>query len=701
MAKLVLGARERYAIEFFKGGDASDVGYFQCKLDHSLWLSREDALRHALTSERFSDYYSSEEVETDPPKGNFSVVAVCGMSGVLLGPPNHHDYQKDLNRLYKERFSNMPFEAFKRRIRMENDEETIEKWKTLKSKQTHYTYNRSPEGAEPVLFKSPEEMERHCREHHTDDLVEALDKAKVPGNIPAKALAPQLLACLRHELDQQKRFPMNTVKVLCRQLEDQGLKFFKDEDGKKKKTTYVCRSRPRALQGATHLSDRIRKIVGLVRDNPGIDYSIVVSSMLPGQRISEATAQGGRKTTQASDTDKSAEEEAAPVQTETTGESVSSVESVPAAAPAAPAAEESKAESSSDPPAAAEVNSEPSGADSAPAGRAAMATSETVKATVLEAKENAIEEKTPETQASVDPAVAGEPPTGKKPEASEVASEPTSEVEGPSDEEIGILKDLRWLIREGYVVEYSTGAMRLARNHSTAQAIPQKEETSRGCKASGIDISSQFGDFGDSNLPMELRRRVDQRLLPRPQPRASLCPPRVPNLRKKKHRPRLIRVSGQWLRQRRRRHLKRMRKQLPLQARRFVLNPQQPKNRLPSKRRLRRKSSRPTSKNQFLPISSQRRVHLCHPLRQFLHVNRILSPRRHPIPRKRTHPDSARWPKAYDIACTLVAPVRRGGALGIPGIGAAAPQHRGVPCRRSRLRRNRLPGERSNPDAEH
>ena len=304
LAKLVLSARERYSVEFFRTKEAPEgMRFFQCKLDDSLWLSQEDALRHALTADGLSDYYVSEEVVTDGPKGNFTVIAVCGMSGVLLGPPNHHDYQKDLTRLHQERFANMHIEGFKRRIRMEKDEETIEKWKAEKSKQTHYTYQKTAEGEEPVVLKSTADMERHCRENHLADFVAPVDSAKVPGNIPAKALAPPLLAVLRNELEQQKRFPMNTVKILCRQLEDQGLKFFKDEDGKKKKTTYVCRSRPRALQGATGLSERIRKIVGLVRDNPGIDYAVVVSSMLPGQKISAATANAGKKT----DTPKKAE----------------------------------------------------------------------------------------------------------------------------------------------------------------------------------------------------------------------------------------------------------------------------------------------------------------------------------------------------------------------------------------------------------
>ena len=437
LAKLVLSARERYAVEFVRTKDAPEsTRFFQCKLDGSLWLSKEDALRHALSSEALAEYYTAEEVETEGPKGNFTVIAVCGMSGVLLGPPNHHDYQRDLVQLHQERFANMNLEAFKRRIRMEKDEETIEKWKAQKSKETHYTYQKTPEGAEPVVLKSLADMERHCRENHLDDFVVAVDSAKVPGNIPAKNLAPPLLAVLRNELEQQKRFPMNTVKILCRQLEDQGLKFFKDEDDKKKKTTFVCRSRPRALQSASGLSERIRRIVGLVRDNPGIDYAIVVSSMLPGQKLSKATTDAARKFTHKGDKADEADE------ADEAKESIAPVSEIPVA------------------PAEEATTSDEALAPSAPVDPSAP---------VEEAKETAAP--AAEVPVAETPAVA---PAEEKPAAA--AAAPTPEIDGPSEAEIGILKDLRWLIREGYVVEYSSGAMRLARNAAPRKRPAKKKK---------------------------------------------------------------------------------------------------------------------------------------------------------------------------------------------------------------------------------
>ena len=154
VAQMVLAAGDRYKVVFrVKSGKQEDpekgkarrdrqTGTFRmvrCKIDDSVWLSREEAVAHFLnTPELLNEFYEVEEVETGSPKGNFSVIAVCGMSGAFLGPPNHHEYQQNIASLHRERFGNMPLEKFKSRIEMRRDEETIEQWKEQMSTSRHY-----------------------------------------------------------------------------------------------------------------------------------------------------------------------------------------------------------------------------------------------------------------------------------------------------------------------------------------------------------------------------------------------------------------------------------------------------------------------------------------------------------------------------------------------------------------------------------
>lgn len=135
LAKMILQARERYRVRF----TASEPQKLHvCPVDGSIWLTREEALTHVLNSPALENWYTVEDVEVEAPSGNFNVIAVCGMSGTLLGPPNHHEYQRNIARLHRDRFSNFSLERFKSRIQMESGEEILEKWKEQMSRVRQY-----------------------------------------------------------------------------------------------------------------------------------------------------------------------------------------------------------------------------------------------------------------------------------------------------------------------------------------------------------------------------------------------------------------------------------------------------------------------------------------------------------------------------------------------------------------------------------
>ena len=140
LARLSLGGPERYHAKFILKPETTQVQLVECSLDRSLWLSMGEAVRHFSNTTLFSQYYKKQEIEVEPPKGNFTVIAVCGLSGALLGPPNFHSYQKNLMDLHQRKFSRMHIDGYKRKIQMVRDEETIEKWKNSLTKSTQYVY---------------------------------------------------------------------------------------------------------------------------------------------------------------------------------------------------------------------------------------------------------------------------------------------------------------------------------------------------------------------------------------------------------------------------------------------------------------------------------------------------------------------------------------------------------------------------------
>ena len=137
LARFVLQSRDRYRV-IFKSSDPEQPLIF-CRKDQSLWLTRFEALEHVKQADWLLDYYRKEEVEADPPKGNFQQINKCGFSGELLGPPNFHTYQARVSEVHRAKFSNMSLQRYKSRIETVRGEEAVAAWLESVKTKTVYT----------------------------------------------------------------------------------------------------------------------------------------------------------------------------------------------------------------------------------------------------------------------------------------------------------------------------------------------------------------------------------------------------------------------------------------------------------------------------------------------------------------------------------------------------------------------------------
>lgn len=190
LARLILQLSDRYNVKLTPESEQTP-GFFRAKTDLSLWTSRKDAVNHLL-AKHLGKFYRKSTIATEPPKGAFTVVAQCGMSGVLLGPPNHHEYTSRIISLHASRFRNMPFEVYKSRIRMVRDEALIEQWKTEQSTKT--VYIPLTPGAENEAEATILAVEAPAAENETPELVaagEIAENADTTEGAPAEAIAPK------------------------------------------------------------------------------------------------------------------------------------------------------------------------------------------------------------------------------------------------------------------------------------------------------------------------------------------------------------------------------------------------------------------------------------------------------------------------------------------------------------------------------
>ncbi len=278
-ARLVLAGAERHRVRVECEPERL-VGLFSVPADGALFESKEEAARHALRSaEVIAAYYQTDEVEVEEPKGAFTSIAVCGMSGELLGPPSHHSYQTSLKRTHTERYASLPFEEYRRRVRVESNPELVEKWKESQRKATRWTYLKGEvqEGQEPVSFTSRAEFEAHFRRLHGDDAVTEVREAVVHGVAKREQLSPGLGRLLRRHIEDAKKHMFEVSQKIAQGLERRGLKLFKRRGGK----MFVSRVKPRAVAPDTVFSERIAAIVEAVKSDPGLQLGKLIEKFVP------------------------------------------------------------------------------------------------------------------------------------------------------------------------------------------------------------------------------------------------------------------------------------------------------------------------------------------------------------------------------------------------------------------------------------
>jgi hypothetical protein len=277
IAQMILQRPDRLSVIFNikKNAEGQPIqSLFVCALDDTLWLSEDEAVAHVL-KKHFGTFYQAERTATEPPKGKYTFVAQCGMSGIILGPPNHHDYQNQLRKLHAERFSRMPFEMYKSRVKIVRDEEVVKKWVEDQSWKTEYVCLNLPE---PVRLASMEAVEKHFRETHKENIIKKVETHTLTGSAARSLRDSELVRLVRTVWEDQRRFPLQIATSLSQQFATHGLQFFKVN----KTITHVSVARPHYLDmEATPVSEGVKRIVEFINARPKSNRRQLVESLAP------------------------------------------------------------------------------------------------------------------------------------------------------------------------------------------------------------------------------------------------------------------------------------------------------------------------------------------------------------------------------------------------------------------------------------
>ena len=286
IAQMILQKPERHGAVFSvkkKPDGTVAQPLFVCALDDSLWLSEDELVANVL-KQHFATFYQAERTATEPPKGKYTFVAQCGMSGVIFGPPNYHDYQNQVRQLHAERFARMPFEVYKARIKIVRDEEVVKKWVEDQSWKTEYVCLNVPE---PLKLGNMEAVERHFRETHAAAIIKPVESHALPGLACRNLRCRELARLARYAVDEQRRFPLQLATTLSQQFASHGLQFFKVN----RTVTHVSVARPHFLEvDASPISESIKRIVNFINAHPKCTRRQLVEALAPTPPAPSPTA---------------------------------------------------------------------------------------------------------------------------------------------------------------------------------------------------------------------------------------------------------------------------------------------------------------------------------------------------------------------------------------------------------------------------
>jgi hypothetical protein len=225
LARLFLEKPERYEVRLTAKAESP---VYQLGENGAMSLDRDFLERNAFRFAR-EDFYKIDITQSDPIKGNFSNVARCRLSGMLLGPTNHHNYQPQLRSLYEQRFSRrMSFAEYQRQIEIANDPALIEQWKEQARTVTTFT---SLHDETSSTFASAADAERHFRSNYLPGLVRSVEEVTINGVLSRRLPDRALNRAVEDAWTRETGSPSNMMQELAGRLRQAGLNVFRHRRG--------------------------------------------------------------------------------------------------------------------------------------------------------------------------------------------------------------------------------------------------------------------------------------------------------------------------------------------------------------------------------------------------------------------------------------------------------------------------------------
>ena len=269
VAHLILEKPERFVavVKPLAVADKAETAKFYLSVPDGLPFETEEAAIAHVCKHHIGQFFTEEEVEVEPPKGNFAGVCKCRLSGELIAPPNYHRYQELLRAHHAERFPSMPYERFAATMELVKDPEVVNAWLEKMKKAVRYTEKSAPEGQAPASFDGLNAARAHLLSVAKDKVVREVGEARVSGRQVEQLPQGNLRRSIEFVLEQQRRFPLTTANNLRGRL--RRMKFGLYKRGSKG-ISYVCAVKRRFRDEQTVFAKNLQDLITFIEKNPNV-----------------------------------------------------------------------------------------------------------------------------------------------------------------------------------------------------------------------------------------------------------------------------------------------------------------------------------------------------------------------------------------------------------------------------------------------
>ncbi len=294
IARIVLGKENRFIAIVSAKKEAEDQKLYVSAPDQLPFESREEAINHVMAN-HLERWFTIEEIEVDPPTGNFQMVNRCKLTGELLAPPNFHRYQEILKEHFSKNIHNLPWERFLDKIESVKDEAVVQEWLDKMKKTFRYTLKQKESDESPkVVLSALEDVRYYLTTERKNEVFLAKDKIRLPGEKIELLPRGNLRRSIEREIEIQRRFPLITSNHLRGRLRRCNLNFFKKGS---KGITFVCGVKRKPRYKDTVFSESIQNLIDFIETHPKILTEDLLKEYKP-EGVEEITEETQKMTLQ-------------------------------------------------------------------------------------------------------------------------------------------------------------------------------------------------------------------------------------------------------------------------------------------------------------------------------------------------------------------------------------------------------------------